>query len=240
MNHIFGAVAALYDDVRPGYPGVVLDAIRGPATPAHVVELGAGTGKGTEVLAGLGAPLTALEPDPRMAAVLRAKFPAVDVVETTFERWRPPAGGVDLIGCAMAWHWMDAATRNRRAFDALTPAGTLAVFGHKYGFRDPAQAAAVSALLNRIDPTVADRPDHWVREDVAGAGLWSRVDEQVWHSYPAFPTERYLALMQTFSPFRRHSPDDQRRLLDGLRALIDDFGGEIVLDLRTTLVLARR
>ena len=240
MTRIFGEVAALYDDVRPGYPAAVLDALRDRVAPARVVELGAGTGKGTAVLAALGAPLTALEPDPRMAAVLRAKFPAVDVVETTFEQWPPPAGGVDLIGCAMAWHWMDPATRNRRAFDALTPGGTLAVFGHKYGYRDPAQSAAVLAVLHRVDPAVADRRDHWVREDVEAAGIWSHVEEHVWHSFPALPTERYLALMQTFSPFRRRSPEDQRRVLDGLRALVDGFGGEVVLDLRTTLVLARR
>ena len=234
MTRIFGEVAALYDDVRPGYPEGVLDVLRDRRPPRQVVELGAGTGKGTAILARLGAPLTALEPDPRMAAVLKAGYPDVTVVGTTFEQWRP-ATPVDLIGCAMAWHWMDPATRNRRAFDTLGDAGTLAVFGHKYGYRDPAQAAAVDRVLAGIDPTVADRPDHWVRDDLTAAGIWSGIEEHVWHTYPVFDLDRYLALMRTFSPFRRHSAADQQRLLDGLREALP---GGVVLDLRTTLVLA--
>ena len=71
MVRVFGEVAALYDDVRPGYPDQVRQAILdygGP--PVSIVELGAGTGKGTELLAAFDCPITALEPDPRMAVFL--------------------------------------------------------------------------------------------------------------------------------------------------------------------------
>jgi len=85
-------VASTYDDVRAGYPDEVLDEIRAyrGAPPASVADLGAGTGKATELLLRLGAPVTAIEPDPRMADVLRAKFPAVEVVGAAFEEWTPP------------------------------------------------------------------------------------------------------------------------------------------------------
>ena len=122
MAQVFGEVAALYDDVRPGYPdGVRRGILDYGGPPDGIVELGAGTGKGTELLVGFGAWLTALEPDPRMAAVLRTKFPQVDVVEAPFEQWSPPERRPELVACALAWHWMDAATRNRRAFDTLAP-----------------------------------------------------------------------------------------------------------------------
>ncbi|WP_164842209.1 methyltransferase domain-containing protein [Actinoplanes solisilvae] len=241
MVRVFGEVAALYDDVRPGYPDQVRQAILdygGP--PASIVELGAGTGKGTELLTAFDCPITALEPDPRMADVLRAKFPRVEVLEVAYEEWRPPAKGPDLIACAMAWHWMDAATRNRRAVDALAPGGVLAVFQHKYAYADPSQAEAISDVLNRIDPSVVERPDHWVRDDVRDAGVWADVRERRVDTYPVFSKRRYLELMQTFSPFRRRSPEDQQRVLDGLGALLDDFGGAVTLELRTTSVLARK
>jgi len=73
-----------------------------------VVELGAGTGKGTDVLVRLGAAVTCIEPDPRMSAVLRAKHD-VTVVTSTFENWAPPDGGVDVIAAALAWHRLDPA-----------------------------------------------------------------------------------------------------------------------------------
>ena len=60
MTQIFGEVASMYDDVRPAYPDQVLDAIteyHGGA-PASVVDLGAGTGKGTELLVRLDATLS--------------------------------------------------------------------------------------------------------------------------------------------------------------------------------------
>jgi hypothetical protein len=54
-----------------------------------------------------------------------------------------------------------------------------------------------------------------------------------------FPRERYLQLVQTFSPFRRRPPDRQAAVLASVGAAIDGLGGAVVLELRTTLVLAR-
>ena len=228
----------MYDDVRPGYPAELADAVRAHhgRPPTTVVELGAGTGKGTEVLARLGGSLTCIEPDPRMAEVLAARFPQATVVTETFEGWSPPPGGVDLIGCALAWHWLDPETRNQRAKVALAPGGTLAVFGHTYGYADPAVAEAISAALTSVDPQVTVRAEHWLRDDVAGSGVFTEVREQVWHTYPEYPKERYLRLVQTFGPFRRRSPEMQRA---GLAKLDEVLGDEVTLDLRTTLVLAR-
>jgi SAM-dependent methyltransferase len=242
MTLHFGAVASLYDDVRPGYPPALLPAIVDyhGAVPATVAEPGAGTGKGTELLVRLAVPITAIEPDPRMAEVLRAKFPQVQVVGVRFEEWTPPAGGVDLIGCGLAWHWLDPATRNRRALDALAPGGTLAVFAHKYNFADPAAGRRVLDVIRASDPTETERPDHWILDDVAGSGLFTNVRERVLHRPVEFSTERYLQLTQTFGPFRRRSPAGREQHLRALRETIDDLGGSVVLDIRTNLVLARR
>lgn len=239
MSRIFGPVADMYDDVRPGYPEAVTAAIVDfhGRTPAAIVEVGAGTGKGTELLAGLGAAVTCIEPDPRMAAVLQANFPQVRVAPVTFEAWEPPDGGVDVIACALAWHWLDPATRNQRAWAALAPGGTLAVFGNKYGYADPAVAAAIDGVLQSIDPALRGRDDHWLLEDIRSSGVFEHVEERVWHHCPEFSKERYLRLVQTFSPFRRHSPEAQRAGLAGLDAVLGDT---LTLELTTTLVLARR
>ncbi|WP_433370296.1 class I SAM-dependent methyltransferase [Actinoplanes sp. CA-142083] len=240
MTRVFGEVASMYDDARPGYPDDVresiLDRLGGP--PAEVVELGAGTGKATGLLLGLGAPLTAIEPDPRMAAVLRANFPGARVENTTFEEWAAPPGGVGLIACATAWHWMDPATRHQRARDALRPGGVLAIFYHRYNYAVPAQSAAIDELLMRIDPSVPEKDEHWALDDAVTSGVWRDVAEHRFHDHPVFGKAQYLALMQTFSPFRRHAPEIRKEILDGLSAILDDFGGSVALDLRTSLVLA--
>ncbi|MCM0678149.1 methyltransferase domain-containing protein [Micromonospora phytophila] len=239
---VFGDDADLYDDVRPGYPGALANTIgdyhRG--TPATIVEIGAGTGKGTEVLLRLGAPVTCLEPDPRMAALLTTRHPHVHVVTDTFERWRAPTGGVDLIAAALAWHWLDPATRNHRAHAALTPSGTLAVFGHTYGYADPGHAHAIDTALRAIDPATPTRAPDWFHQDITASGLFADIQAHTSHRDLPLTTERYLQLVRTFGPYRTRPPHQQARASDTLRALVDGFGGTIVLRLRTTLVLARR
>jgi hypothetical protein len=206
-------------------------------------EIGAGTGHGTAVLAGLGAPIMCVEPDARMAAVLAARHPEVAVVVAPFERWSPPPGGVSLLGCAMAWHWLDPVTRAGRAFDALAPGGTLAVFGHRYAYVDPVHDAAIGAAFRSVDGDRAQqlsRSDTWARDDIAAAGLFSDVTlVSTARPYP-MTTGEYLRLVRTFGPFRARPRRAQEAVLAALAQTLDALGGGTVLDLRTNLTLARR
>jgi SAM-dependent methyltransferase len=243
MTRVFGEVAAMYDEVRPGYPDELLPALTAyhGGVPASVADIGAGTGKCTELLLKLGAPVTAVEPDPRMAAVLAHKFPQVEVANSAFEQWTPPQDGFGLLACATAWHWMDEQTRERRARTALLPRGTLAILHNSHGYAVPRHADDISAVLQAIDPTpsVDDRAEDWAREGLERSGLFSDVEVHGWHSFPVLTKDRYLQLLQTFSPFRRHSAHDQRRAVTELSAAIDGFGGVVEMDIHTVLVLAR-
>jgi trans-aconitate methyltransferase len=238
---VFGPVADLYESVRPGYPPEIADVILAHHgdTPTSVVEVGAGTGKGTEVLARIGAPLTCIEPDPRMAASLAQRFPNASVHATTFERWSPPVGGVGVLACAMAWHWLDPATRNTRARAALAPGGTLAVFGHRYGYADAAQEAAIQSALHAIDPTAQERPMDWFYQDIVDRGQFDDVRREVFRRDVRMNKEQYLGLVRTFGPYLSRPPAQQQRAVTSLGRVVDDFGGSVVLDLRTTLVLGR-
>jgi SAM-dependent methyltransferase len=241
MTGVFGDVAHLYDDARPSYPDGIGDAIEAYAGKIeNAVELGAGTGKATGIFARLAEHLTVIEPDPRMAAVLKAKFgEVVQVAGTTFEEWTP-SGENDLVACAMAWHWMDPATRNQRVREALRPGGTFAVISLEHGHHDPAQGRAIDAFLTGLDPAPPRATAQRIRDDLFGAGLWSGIREHDWRELPELPKDRFLALHRTFSTYQQKSPQMRQRMMDGLGALLDDFGGSIVMDLHTTLALARR
>ncbi|GAA3289040.1 class I SAM-dependent methyltransferase [Dactylosporangium vinaceum] len=237
----FGEVADVYDDARPGYDPALSDAIaayHGPP-PRDVLEIGAGTGKGTAVLARLGGALTCVEPDPRMAALLRGAFPAATIVVAPFEA--SGTGPADVVGCAMAWHWLDPARRNRLAFDALRPGGTLALFGHRYGYADPVHERAIDAAFASVDPAPSVlRPIEWAYDDVRGAGLWADVTVQYSSRTVSMDTARFLRLVRTFNPFRMRSPADRERTLAALASTLDGLGGATVVDLQGHLVLARR
>ncbi|MGB2569970.1 class I SAM-dependent methyltransferase [Micromonospora citrea] len=243
MADVFGEVAASYDDARPGYPPALAGSILAyhGRTPSRLVEVGAGTGLATRALLAVGAPMTCVEPDPRMATVLAARFPAVEVVPVRFEAWPPPPGGVPVLACAMAWHWLDPATRCARACDALAPGGTLAVLAHCYDYVDPAQGAAIRAAFESADPVgQADRPDGWFGAEITASGLFTDVRTESFRRDEPLSTAAYQRLVSTFSPQLRRPPALRERVLAAVGATVDGFGGTVTLDLRTTLVLARR
>ncbi|MCC3772931.1 trans-aconitate 2-methyltransferase, partial [Streptomyces sp. UNOC14_S4] len=135
-RHVFGDDAEQYDAARPGYPERLVDevlefAAAGTGDPAPALEVGAGTGKATVAFAGRGLPVTCVEPDARMARVLRlrcAGLPGVDVEVAGFETWRPGGRRFGLLYCAQAWHWVDEAARWPGARAALRPGGAVALF----------------------------------------------------------------------------------------------------------------
>ena len=102
----FGAIADDYDRLRPGPPEVAVDWL----LPAHcqvAIDVGAGTGLLTRALARRVAEVIAVEPDERMAAVLRDRTPGVRVLSGSGEAIPVPEASADGVFVSSAWHWMD-------------------------------------------------------------------------------------------------------------------------------------
>jgi SAM-dependent methyltransferase len=247
---VFGEVARSYDDVRAGYPAAIGERIFAYTKGlVPVVEIGAGTGKATAMLVAAGATVTCVEPDPAMAEVLRARFDGrVDVCLCGFEEWPVPPGGVPLICSAQAFHWVDEATRWRRAHDALAPGGTLALFGHGYGFADSTLEDKINIVYDQIAPELRDNApqqvaapeDEWYHVDMAGSGLFEEVTSTWVESVIPYPTSRYLALLATFSNHRMLPTERRERLHDGIGAVVDRAGGVVDIHLKTLLTMGRR
>jgi SAM-dependent methyltransferase len=106
----FTAEAAAYDSARPSYPP---DAVRwlidnlGISPGRRVVDLAAGTGKLTALLARAGARLIAVEPVAAMGERLRAKLPGVPLLAGVAEAMPFAGGSLDAVVVAQAFHWFD-------------------------------------------------------------------------------------------------------------------------------------
>ena len=250
---MFGEVADEYNDVRAGYAPELVDTVLESLgrVPRRAIEVGAGTGKATSVFAARFAPIVCLEPDVQMAEVLRRDAPpGVEVVVSRFEDYSPAAGGVDLVFCAQAWHWVDGQRRCRLAYDALAPGGVLALLAHQYGFADPRMAAAVHGeaypryapeMLDDPADTPPSRPDeHWFAVELAASGLFAGVRAVEFRRVLRYPTARYLALLRTFSNHRLLPPERRAALHDGIAAVVNARGGVVEIDLATVLAIGRR
>lgn len=120
----FDAVARRYDAARPSYPAEAVEWLV-PERAAAVVDVGAGTGKFTRLLARPGRTLIAVEPSAAMRAELRAALRGVDVLEGSGERVPLPDASADAITFAQAWHWVDVPSASREAGRVLRPGGIL-------------------------------------------------------------------------------------------------------------------
>ena len=117
----FGAAADRYERARPSYP---VEAVRWALPPGaqRVLDLGAGTGKLTAVLLGLGLDVVAVEP----SAPMRAHVPGqAEVLAGTAEQVPLPDADVDAVLVGQAFHWFEPTAALAEVARVLRPGGTL-------------------------------------------------------------------------------------------------------------------
>jgi SAM-dependent methyltransferase len=137
----FGAYATTYDAVRPEWPTATVTWMLGsPATGAvcRVVDLGAGTGKGTRAIAALGHEVIAVEPSDGMREALATSL--VSLPEDVARRIRAVAGGaeeipvetssMDAVTAFQSWHWFDPDAAAAECARVLRPGGWLSMGWH--------------------------------------------------------------------------------------------------------------
>lgn len=127
----FGPVADAYDRARPSYPEEAVDWMTGPGR-SMVLELGAGTGKLTEVLHRAGHDVLATDPLADMLAVLARRVPAVHHVVAAAEHIPVRSRSVDVVVCGQSFHWFDHDPAIAEMARVLRPGGTLALVWNTY------------------------------------------------------------------------------------------------------------
>lgn len=126
--------AERYDAARPSYPAEVAELLG----PREVVcDIGAGTGKLTELLLASAGTVYACDPSPDMARVLRKRLPAAHVWRATAEATGLASASVDALTCAQTWHWVDAPAASREADRVVRPGGALLLCWNTLAVRHP-------------------------------------------------------------------------------------------------------
>jgi SAM-dependent methyltransferase len=143
----FGAAAAEYERGRPSYPPAAVDWLV-PAGASRVLDLGAGTGKLTRLLADRGLEVVAVEPLAEMREQLSRVLPGVRVMAGAAERIPADDHSFDAVLVAQAWHWVDARLAVPEVARVLRPGGWL---GLAWNIRDQRQdwVGALGRILYR-------------------------------------------------------------------------------------------
>src|SRR5262245_5208616 len=234
---VFGEVAEDYERHRPDSPDAVLAApvaITRVRTGGPALEIGAGTGKATRRLLARGLDVTALEPDPAMAAVARRHASEANFVVSGFEDWPLVPGHFAIVVAAQSWHWVDDAIGPRKAAEALRPGGWITLMWNRPDLDSCAWHDDLQPIYQRIVPGM----EHNVRKSFSNTS--PRAADQLvrdgWFGTPVerlvpwtarYTTDEYLAFLNTHSD-KRMLPDPKRaELFEAIRESLDSAGGVI-------------
>ncbi len=238
----FGRAADAYERGRPGYPPSAvahLAAELGLAPGATVLDLAAGTGKLTRMLAATGAAVIAVEPVEAMRSVLVAALPEVEVLEGTAEAIPVPAGAVDAITVAQAFHWFDADRAFADIHRALRPGGGLGLIWNIFD-TSVAWVAAMQALVHihrRGEPQYGR--SGW-REALVASRLFGPVAERTFGFAHELDTDGLLDRIGSTSYIATLPEADRAALFREIRALVADLPRPLRLPYRTDTFVAHR
>ena len=140
----FSRGAEAYERGRPSYSPEVLSWLTdqlGIAPDVRVLDLAAGTGKMTRLLAATGASVLAVEPIDEMRRALAELTPRVDVRAGVAEAIPLPDASVDAVVVAQAFHWFASETALAEIARVLIPTGRLGLVWNRRDLRLPLQAA---------------------------------------------------------------------------------------------------
>jgi SAM-dependent methyltransferase len=227
----FGAQAEAYDRARPSYPA---DAVAwlarelGIRPGRRVLDLAAGTGKLTALIADSGPDLVAVEPIAAMRGQLRRRLPGVPLVGAVAEALPFAADSVDAAVVAQAFHWFDADRAMAELRRVIRPGGRLGLIWNARD-RSVKWVDQIWSVLDRVEKNAPWR-DHGDSTDSAAAHRWSErelasgrwapfTDATFYHVHHATHDD-VIDRMRSVSHVAVLPPADQAGVLAEIRAIL--------------------
>ncbi|MDQ2760160.1 MAG: class I SAM-dependent methyltransferase [Actinomycetota bacterium] len=218
----FDAAACDYERARPDYPheaGRWLSERLSLRPGRTVLDLAAGTGKLTRLLAPTGARVVAVEPVAGMRTQLAKALAGLELLEGTAESIPLPCASVDAVTVAQAFHWFDGERALSEIHRVSRASGRLAVLYNRRLLEDPLQAALEEILAPHRGATPAQRTNRW-RQAFSRTSLWALVEEATLPHVQHLEREGVVARVASTS-FVAALPVERRALvLREVRALV--------------------
>ena len=215
----FGAHADAYERARPAWPE---EAARWlvPEDAELVVELGAGTGKLTRAVTALGVQVVAVEPDPRMLAVLRGL--GLEGVEGSAEAIPFAAGSAHSVVAGSSFHWFELEPALREIHRVLTAGGRLGFGWNHRDDRHPAIARMGETVYAAQTRTRGPRwrSRNWAA-DIAAGGLFRDVEHALFEHVHELPREVLGDHLLSYSGVALLPEDERRRVLAEVAEILD-------------------
>ncbi len=239
----FDAMAEEYERGRPGWPAEAVAEVVERFGARRVLDLAAGTGKLTAVLAAVADEVVAVEPLDGMRRVLASRLPAVRVVAGTAEAIPLPDASVDAAFVAEAFHWFDLERATGELSRVVRPGGGLAVLWNHAQWEDQPWHDEVIALLEPHHQAVGGsrRANVPWREALEASGWFGPLTDVMLEHDQRTDRDGIVALLSSFSWIGGLPSGEREATLAAVRRVLEHHGVEAVtLRYRTTIVTTRR
>jgi SAM-dependent methyltransferase len=240
----FTAEAETYDRARPSYPPDAvawLSSVLGIRPGRRVMDLAAGTGKLTALIAGAGAELAAVEPVAAMREQLRLRVPGVPMLAGVAEALPFASSSVDAIVVAQAFHWFDASRALAELHRVLRAGGRLGLIWNARD-RSVDWVDRVWSVMDRVerhapwrdhqDGTGGPTAQRWSERRLAGYHGWAPFTEATFHHVQYATHEGVVDRIRSVSHVAALPPASQAAVLAEIRAVLrehpDTRGREIL------------
>jgi SAM-dependent methyltransferase len=210
----FEAAVEHYDRARPTYPAdAVAYLVRelGIGAGRDVLELGAGSGTFTELIAGTGARITAVEPVSAMRNALAARCPDVTTLDGTAEDVPVADASADAVVAAQSFHWFDGERTLPEIHRVLRPQGRL---GLVWNVRNEASdwAERLTAIFDRLAGDGPRYRDLRWREPFAHTDLFGPLHHQVAYHVHELSRAAFMDRVLSVS-YVASAPEDEREIV---------------------------
>lgn len=254
LRSSFNDAAQLYDEVRPGYPPQIVDAIVALSElPSNgtILEIGCGTGQITIPFAERGYSILALELGSAMAALATAKcrpYPRVSILPVAFEDWPAQEQAFDLVVSAQAFHWVEPERGCGKAAAALKRGGAIALVWNIDVTEHTEFYRATRPLYDAyFPPQVEGTADSSLEEKalrykraLSRSAAFTDLQE-IRHAWDTvYSGADYLKLLHTYSDHRTLPEPNKTRFFAEIAEVLERTGGAVERKFETLLLLARR
>lgn len=211
----FAAAADAYDRARPSYPVEAAQWLIGSGR-STVLELGAGTGKLTNILVDQGHQVIATDPAPHLLRLLHKLAPGATAVVASAERIPLPDRSVDVVVCAQSFHLFKHASALPEIARVLRPGGVLALIWNVHDQSIP--------WVRKLDALLGDEDGDVQTQALLGSEHFGWIDEKQFRNWSKHTHETLADLVKSQSAFAMLYEERQTALLKAVDDLYADYG----------------
>jgi SAM-dependent methyltransferase len=247
----FDEAAKYYDLYRPSYPNEMIEIIinkTGIQPGAKILEIGAGSGKATELFVKQGYDLVCIEPGENFVKVGQQKYKndKVKFILSRFEEWDEDLNCYDFAFSAQAFHWVPKPIGFVKCKNALKSNKYFAQFWNWYplGKEETHRELAIlfeefNIMLLSSDEEIEARAKTEA-DQLASSNYFKKFSIHRFPWMQQYKTDEFIGYLKTGNDYLRLNLEDRLKFIRKVQGIFDNNEGLVNWPFLCVLFLAEK